>query len=82
MEVVRASVDRFEEDYAVIYSDDGTRFDVHRDRAGEARPGDRVSLTIESGSVVAVEVDVAETDEARKRIKRKYERVRRGGHLG
>jgi hypothetical protein len=28
MEVVEASLDRFEGDYAVIYSDDGKKFDV------------------------------------------------------
>jgi hypothetical protein len=40
-EVIKASLDRFEEDYAVVYSNDNNRrrFDLPRGMVPDAKPG-------------------------------------------
>lgn len=82
MEVIRASVDRFENDYAVVYSDqDNRRFNVPLRLMGEIKPGVRVLLTLEDNSVSSVREDKKATDNARERIRRKYQRLKEGHHL-
>lgn len=80
MEVVKASLDRFEGGYAVIYSDDGKKFDVPKSMT-DAKAGSRVLLHMEGSCVVKVEEDRKATDEALDRVKKKYERLKRGDHL-
>jgi hypothetical protein len=82
-EVVRASLDRFEEDYAVVYSndDDRRRFDLPRAMVSDAKPGMHLWLHIEGDSITAVEICNQEIEDAKERIRGKYERLRRGLHL-
>lgn len=80
MQVVRASLDRFEGDYAVIYSDDGVKFDVPKDFAN-MEAGSRVLLYVEDGRVVQVKADRTATDDALERIKKKYDRLKKGERL-
>ena len=79
MEVVRASLDRFEGELAVIYSDTGDRrFTVPREMVA-ARPGTRVILHLENDVVKRIEIDVSATKSARDRIRDKYKRLTRKG---
>ena len=80
MEVVKASLDRFDGDYAVIYSDGGTKYDVPKSMT-DAKAGSRVLLYLESDQVIRVEVDEKATDEALDRVRKKYERLKRGDHI-
>jgi Protein of unknown function (DUF3006) len=80
MEVVKASLDRFEGGYAVIYSDDGKKFDVPKSMT-DAKPGSRILLHLEDGHIIRVEEDKKATDEALDRVRKKYERLKRGDHL-
>jgi len=82
MEVIKASVDRFEGEYAVIYSDkDNKKFDVPSQLMGEIKPGTKVTLTIENDTILRVEQDKKATDEAREKIRKRYQRIREGRHL-
>jgi hypothetical protein len=82
-EVIKANLDRFEEDYAVVYSNDDNRrrFDLPRGMVLEAKPGTHLWLNIKGDSVAAVEIHNQETEDAKERISRKYERLRKGLHL-
>lgn len=82
MEVIEASVDRFEGEYAVAYSDqDGRRIDIPLSLIGKIKPGSRVQITLENDFVSDVREDVDATKDAKERIKRKYQRLREGHHL-
>lgn len=82
MEVIRASVDRFEGEFAVVYSDeDDRRFDIPLQLLSAIKPGSRVLVSLENDSIQSVEEDKEATDDARDRIKRKYQRLREGHHL-
>lgn len=78
-EIVRASLDRFEGEYAVIYSDADTRkFDVPIGILGkDMKPGVRLLLHLDGGQITKVETDIRETENAKDRIKRKYARLAR-----
>jgi hypothetical protein len=80
MEVVKASLDRFEGDYAVIYSDGGIKYDVPKGMT-DAKAGSRVLLYLESDQVIGIEVDKKATDESLDRVRKKYERLKKGDHL-
>jgi hypothetical protein len=80
MEVIRASLDRFEGEYAVVYSDkDGRKFDVPKEMLANATAGLRLTLYVENNSVIKAETDKA-TDESRERIRRKYDKLRGREH--
>jgi hypothetical protein len=83
--VIRASLDRIEGDFAVVYADDGDynhhRFDVPVELLKDAKPGMRLQLHIENNQVRYIEIDSEATERARDRIRKKYEMLRRGGHL-
>lgn len=81
METVRASIDRFEEGYAVVYSDNGDKMDIARELLPDVRAGTRLILYFEGEELVGVAVDERATESARDRIKSKYERLKRGNHL-
>ncbi|MEW6605307.1 MAG: DUF3006 domain-containing protein [Thermoproteota archaeon] len=82
MEVIRASVDRFEGEFAVVYSDeDDRRFDIPLQLLTGIKPGSRVLVSLENDSIQSVEEDKEATDDARDRIKRKYQKLRAGRHL-
>ena len=92
--VIRASLDRIEGDFAVIYRDDTSaahrrrrrqqhyKFNVPLEMVKNAKPGTRLKLHIENDQISYIEIDRKATEEARDRIRKKYERLRRGGHLG
>ncbi|HVX03312.1 MAG TPA: DUF3006 domain-containing protein [Nitrososphaera sp.] len=71
---IRASLDRFEGEYAVIYSDAGIgKFDVPREMLGKGvKPGMRLLLYLDGDRVARVKVDNKATEDAKDRIRRKY----------
>jgi hypothetical protein len=76
-------IDRFEGDYAILFiagSDES--LSVLRDElpAG-ANAGDYLKIELEDGVAIQVECDEEATDEARRRIQAKLDRLRRGEHL-
>ena len=95
--VIRASLDRIEGDFAVVHLNDededdedapddeehnnNNRFDVPLELVKGAKPGMRLQLHIENDEINYVEIDREATEEARDRIGKKYERLRRGSHL-
>ena len=82
---IRASLDRIEGDLAVVYADDGDdnhqRIDVPVKLVKDAKPGMRLQLHIENNQIKRIEIDREATEEARDRIRKKYEMLRRGRHL-
>jgi len=83
--VIRASLDRVEGDLAVVYADDGDdnphRFDVPVKLVKDAKPGMRLQLHIDNNQIKRIEIDSEATEEARDRIRKKHEMLRRGRHL-
>jgi hypothetical protein len=89
--VIRASLDRIEGDFAVVHLNEdapddeehnnNNRFDVPLELVKGAKPGMRLQLHIENDEINYVEIDREATEEARDRIGKKYERLRRGSHL-
>jgi DUF3006 family protein len=92
--VIRASLDRIEGDFAVVYADDDhdhvadddecahyNKFDVPLELVKGAKPGTRLQLHIENDRINHIEIDREATEGARDRIRKKYERLRRGHHL-
>lgn len=80
-EVMKAVVDRFEGEWAVLLVK-GQVVNVPKDLlpAG-AKEGDHLDVVMEEGQVVKVVVDEAQTNAAWQRIRAKVERLRRGDHL-
>ncbi len=93
--VIRASLDRIEGDFAVVYADDAitttadndehhsskNKFDIPLELVKGAKPGTRLQLHIENDHINYIEIDREATRGARNRIRKKYERLRRGRHL-
>jgi hypothetical protein len=57
------------------------KFDVPLELVKGAKPGMRLQLHIENDEIKYIEIDREATEEARDRIGKKYERLRRGRHL-
>ena len=77
-----ASLDRFEEEFAVAYSDDGSKFDIPKELVPKgAAQGARVRLFLKDGKVIMVRVDRKEAKSLDEKIKEKLERLKRGDHL-
>ncbi len=87
--VISASLDRIEGDFAVVYADDAvyddkyhnSKFDVPLKLVKGAKPGTRLQLHIKNDQINYVEIDRGATEAATDRIRKKYERLRRGRHL-
>jgi hypothetical protein len=85
--MVRASIDRIEGDFAIVYADDDGddddyhKFDIPVELVNDAKPGMRLQLYIENNQIKRIEIDREATEEARDRIRKKYEMLRRGRHL-
>jgi hypothetical protein len=85
--IVRASLDRIEGDFAVVYTDDDGGGDVHHkfdvpvELVNDAKPGMHLQLHIENNQIKRIEIDREATEKARDRIRKKYEMLRRGRHL-
>ncbi len=84
--VVRASFDRVEGEFAVVYADyyeDSdkdhqscyNKIDVPLKLVKDAKPGTRLKLYMENSVVTRIEVDKEATDRARDRIRKKYEKL-------
>lgn len=81
---IRASLDRIEGDFAVVYSDDDdhhNKFDLPLELVKDAKPGMRLQLHIENDQIKRIEIDKEATERARDRIHKKYERLRQGRDL-
>ena len=78
-----AVIDRFEDDYAVLFfTDSNTPVNVlRRELPEEVNEGDYLKLELRDSHVIQVEYDSQETEEARQRIQAKLDRLRRGEHL-
>jgi hypothetical protein len=86
MKTVKASLDRFEENFTVVYSDedDSIKFDIPRELVStNIKEGSRVLVFVqeENNQVIKVELDKEGTEDARKRIISKFQRLLRGEHL-
>ena len=85
--VIRASLDRIEGGFAIIYPDHDdhhqtqNRFEVPLKLVKDAKPGMRLQLYMENNQIKRIEIDKEATDRARDRIHKKYERLRQGRHL-
>lgn len=85
--VIRASLDRIEGDFAVVYSDHddlhniNNKFDVPLELVKDAKPGTRLQLHIENDQIKRIEIDKEATEGAKDRIHKKYKRLRKGRHL-
>ena len=86
--MVWASLDRIEGDFAIVYADDDDgdydnyhKFNVPVELVNDAKPGMRLQLYIENNQIKRIEIDREATEEARDRIRKKYEMLRRGRHL-
>jgi hypothetical protein len=86
--VIRASLDRIEGDFAVVYSDhddphhhNNNKFDVPLELVKDAKPGTRLQLHIENDQIKRIEIDKEATEGAKDRIHKKYKRLRKGLHL-
>lgn len=85
--VIRASLDRIEGDFAVVYSDlddhhhHNNKFDVPLKLVKDAKPGTRLQLHIENDQIKRIEIDKEATEGAKDRIHKKYKRLRKGRHL-
>ena len=82
MDKIKASIDRFEEGFAIAYSDGGEKIDIPmsiipKDVLG----GSRVTISFRHQKIVSVKLDKGQTDELEKKIKDKLERLKRGEHL-
>ena len=84
--VIRASFDRIEGDFAVVYSDRDDdhrykKFDVPLELVKDAKPGMRLQLHIENNEIKHIEIDNEASEGARDTINKKYERLRQGRHF-
>ncbi len=102
--VIRASLDRIEGDFAVVYADDddddddddattttadddehhsscSNKFDIPLELVKGVKPGTRLQLHIENDHINHIEIDREATKQVRDRIRKKYERMRRGRHM-
>lgn len=89
--VISASLDRIEGGFAVVYADDdvydnehhnnNNKFEVPLELVKGAKPGMRLQLYIENDHINRIEIDREATEAATDRIRKKYERLRRGRHL-
>jgi hypothetical protein len=78
------TLDRIEGDFAVVYTDDGDdddrhKFDVPVELVNDVKPG--MQLHIENKQIKRTDIDREVTEEARDRIRKKYEMLQRGRHL-
>ena len=80
--MIKAAIDRFEENMAVlILEPDARRLDVPRELLPDgAREGHHVLVEFDGEHATKIVLDEDETSLARERIKAKLERLRRGKH--
>jgi hypothetical protein len=86
MKTIKASLDRYEGNFAVIYSDedDDLKFDIPRKLVPpNIKEGSRVLVSVreENNQIIKVQLDSQGTEDARKRITNKFQRLLKGEHL-
>ena len=81
--ILTGVIDRFEGDWAVIeVADEPELRNVPKQLLPRgAKEGDHLQLELEDGRVIRVQLDPEATENARKRIQDKLDRLRRGEHL-
>jgi hypothetical protein len=84
--ITRASLDRIEGSFAIIYPDRDhhyaeNKLDVPLKLIKNPKPGMRLKLYMENNQIKRIEIDKEATNRARDRIHKKYERLRKGQHL-
>lgn len=80
--MIKATIDRFEENMAVLIFEQGNvRQDVPRELLpASAREGQHVLVDLDGEQISKIVLDEDETTQARERIQAKLERLRRGEH--
>ena len=81
--MIHAVVDRFEGRFAVLIVEGQSKpVNVSIDKLPSgAKEGDHLRVAFQDNQLIEAHRDSEATDEARKRIKEKVERLRRGEHL-
>ena len=81
--MIKAVIDRFEEELAVLLLGDGDEMLVvpRLSLPCGVREGQWLQVEVQDGVVVSAVIDEEETDGAKQRIAEKLERLRRGEHL-
>lgn len=79
---VKASIDRFDGEFAIAYSDDKRKFEIPGLLVPiGAKPGSRVWLRLKDDRVITVDLDREGTKSLDEKIKEKLEHLKRGDHL-
>jgi hypothetical protein len=80
---VKASLDRFEGKYAILYSDDGRTFDIAKTLIPKsARQGARLKLLVlRNDKVVRVSIDKEGEEALKRKIRKKLEKIKRRERL-
>jgi len=83
MMIEKAVIDRFEDGYAVLLvGENNRRVNVPRKRMPKGvKEGTWLKVEFEGEELQRVEIDAEETENAKKRIAEKLERLRHGDHL-
>ncbi len=68
---MRATLDRYEGDYAIIYSDDGRRFKVKKSMV-HAKAGSKLLIVLKNNDIVDIKVDHFSTEKTKRLMKEKY----------
>lgn len=80
---LKASLDRFEGEYAIVYSDDGKIFDITRTLLPKRTlQGARLKLLVlENDKVVSVDIDKEGGEVLKRKIRKKLEKIKHREHL-
>ncbi len=80
---VKAVIDRFEEDKAVLLLGDGAECLIvdRQTLPVDVQEGDWLLVEVEGGSLTSAEIDPEARKDAEARIQSKLERLRQGQHL-
>lgn len=83
MMIEKAVIDRFEDGFAVLLVGETNRLvNVPRKRLPKGvKEGTWLKVELEGDLLASAEIDAEETENAKKRIAEKLERLRRGDHL-
>lgn len=76
-------IDRFEDGLAVLNSRESSdEIIVSRDKLPDVcKEGDYLRIQVNDGTIISATIDTEGTAQARERIKKRLERLRRGEHL-
>jgi hypothetical protein len=80
--VIKAVVERFDGDTAIIETAGGTEYRLNRAQLPKGcKVGHHLQMEIEEGDVKRIEIDADATSQAQERIDDLMDRLRRGDHL-